>query len=571
MPDPILPLPIAPLPEVMVPRPLRELRREARRIDGWGPIAWRETHGWWRLPGGLLGIEPSLSVIERGDGDELSVTLVSDALPREPWRNREPVAWCDWCWRQAVAAVGDLPERQRDRLRLAAPTAAVRATTSATLWQDPAGNDRLVLRLGLRPPYAGMGCDGQRFLALVAVLQTMLAQATDPRRAKARASHARAVAVQRALRERLDEFGLCAFIGCGALIARDGQVLGGADRPDPRCRPFDPADQAMTIDLGRLGKISGLGLRHGVTALIGAPYHGKSTLLQALAAGAEDHPPGDGRELVVTHRDSVVIQAEDGRLVHSTDLSAVFARLPGANPMRFTTRRASGATSMAAGALQAAAAGCRMLLIDEDSAANNALAIDPGMRQLLGSDLDGTTTLVELLPALAAQGCACVLAVGSASGILAHCDRVLRVRDFQVSDATTAARKVVPRASLRELTAPRRHLSGDPEALFRQRHVLDLDLDEPERPRIDGTYLDLRRAGFLLDPALARGALIAAALCCRLANGGCDLRELRQRWLAFAAERGATGLDPWHREPVTLPPWMLVAAVLERLPRVVLG
>jgi hypothetical protein len=336
-----------------------------------------------------------------------------------------------------------------------------------------------------------------------------------------------------------------------------------------------PESLAVTLDLGPLGRHRGLGIRRGVTALAGAPYHGKSTLLGAIANGAEDHPPGDGREGVVADASLIPVQAEDGRRIAATDLSTFFAALPGADPRRFTTARASGATSMAATVLQGIAGGCRLLLIDEDTAASNLLAIDAGMRRLLGQRLVGTRTLLEHLPAFAAAGISTVLVAGSSTASLAAADRVLVVDHFQPQEATRAARRIAgPRAAAAAFVGQPRRLLAEPDALFGPRHFLRIDTTEPERPRVRvgdrWQALDLRRSGWQLDGPRVAGALLAAAWCCRLAAGGCPVEDLAARYAAWSAA-DPTVLDPFHTSLVTVPPWPLVLGVLERLEGVALG
>ena len=43
-----------------------------------------------------------------------------------------------------------------------------------------------------------------------------------------------------------------------------------------------------------------MGIRKGITLVVGGGYHGKSTLLKALESGVYPHIAGDGREYVVT-------------------------------------------------------------------------------------------------------------------------------------------------------------------------------------------------------------------------------------------------------------------------------
>ncbi len=60
-----------------------------------------------------------------------------------------------------------------------------------------------------------------------------------------------------------------------------------------------PAALAVELDLPNAGRVRGLGVRAGVTLVVGGGFHGKSTLLEALQAGvynkARRRPPGRGR------------------------------------------------------------------------------------------------------------------------------------------------------------------------------------------------------------------------------------------------------------------------------------
>jgi hypothetical protein len=46
-----------------------------------------------------------------------------------------------------------------------------------------------------------------------------------------------------------------------------------------------PAALAAELDLPNAGRVRGLGVRAGVTLVVGGGFHGKSTLLEALQAG----------------------------------------------------------------------------------------------------------------------------------------------------------------------------------------------------------------------------------------------------------------------------------------------
>lgn len=551
-----LALPIDPLPADPPPRPRSHLFATLKRIDGWGELAWRETMGAWRIRGGAL-------VLERREGDDdPACTLIANpgAVPRAS-DDGDAAAIADWALRRAW---NDLLTRCPIRATADMPGAAVRALSGCHLHRG-----RLVVRLLVRLPFAGMCVDGTRFARFVRRCEAFLGGLTAGARAHDLRFLRAAVAMQRALRAALPTLGLVGFVGEGARLAR------GADgAPAPGCRPLRvPRDLSVTVDLGRHGRVRGLGIPRGITVVTGAPYHGKSTLVQALAQGHEDHRPGDGRERVVADPSLLAVRAEDGRAIKAQDLRAFFASLPGGEARAFTTARASGATSMAASVLQGIAAGSRLLLIDEDAAAANFLAIEPGMRQLLGRSLAGSTTLLEALPALRAAGTSAVLAVGSSTRAFACADRVILLDRFQPRLVTTRARRLAGGrvAAGQAIAIPARRLATTGDVLLGERHFLRIDAREPERPRLLGEdrtlVLDLRRSGWELDEAVVRGALAAAAWCLRLARGErVELRELGTRLRAHLDAHGPRGLDPFDTTFLAAPAWQLVVSVLERLP-----
>ncbi len=544
-----LPPPEEILPPCSEQRPISRLRGALRRIDGWGPVAWREILGAWRFPHGVLVV----TVPEDGAEDERILWLVID----HGLGVAAPVATADWVLRAAREA---LLSKSPVRLWTLDPGSDVRPTTACFVHQG-----RLHLRLHVELPYFGMCLDAKGFGRLVRRLEGFAADLADVRPRPSLQRQRRTVAVAQALRAALPAHGLVAFAARGARLPRTAGS-----------KPLRlPPALAITIDLGRLGRITGWGIRAGVTVITGAPYHGKSTVLQALQAGICDHPPGDGRELVVADPSALLVQAEDGRPVRHQDLTAFFTRLPGCNAHDFSTTRASGATSMAASVLQGAAAGCRLLLVDEDSAASNFLLIDPVMRKLLGTSLHGTKTLLEVLPDLARQGISTILVAGSNGHALTVADHVVAMVGWQPQVVQRPRRpRLSPKASLPSaLALPQRILQLPAAAVFGQRHFVPLDLREPERPRLklppvrgdDGwRMIDLRRTGWILDAALVAGAIQAAAWCCRLGSG-LPMDEIGRRYAALIAA-GPAALDPFHSTLLAVPPWQLVVTVLERLP-----
>ena len=57
----------------------------------------------------------------------------------------------------------------------------------------------------------------------------------------------------------------------------------------PDVVPFRaPAALAVEIELPHRGRVRGMGMRHGVSLIVGGGFHGKTTLLKAVEAGVYD-------------------------------------------------------------------------------------------------------------------------------------------------------------------------------------------------------------------------------------------------------------------------------------------
>lgn len=174
----------------------------------------------------------------------------------------------------------------------------------------------------------------------------------------------------------------------------------------------------------------------------GAGFHGKSTLLDALALGCYDHIPGDGREFVSAVSNVTSVRSEDGRSISGVDLSNFIRDLPGGKSTEnFFTADASGSTSCAASMMEALEMGSGLICIDEDSTASNWLACSPVMAQLLGKE-----TIIPLerraRDVAALTGTTLFLVCGSSSDFLQQADLVLKMEDFAISDVTAEAKRL---------------------------------------------------------------------------------------------------------------------------------
>ncbi|HEY8414985.1 MAG TPA: ABC-ATPase domain-containing protein, partial [Thermaerobacter sp.] len=389
--------------------------------------------------------------------------------------------------------------------------------------------------------------------------------------------HVNTVEDQAALREALEGLGLVAFVGDGAILPRESGV---SDRPlrSPNVVPFTaPPTLAVEIDTPHRGRVRGMGIPRGVTLIVGGGYHGKSTLLRALARGVYDHIPGDGRELVVTDPTAVKIRAEDGRRIEQVDISPFIRNLPfGADTRRFCTDEASGSTSQAANIMEALELGARLLLIDEDTSATNFMIRDRRMQALVSKDREPITPFIDRVRALYRdRGVSSILVVGGAGDYLDVADTVIRMDAYRAFDATEEARRVVAQF-------PTGRLEEDPGPFppVPQRVPLPDSLD-PRRGRkvkirahgVDEiTFgveeIDLHAVEQVVDPAQTRaiGAIIRY-MTGRYLDGRRSLREALE---ALYAELAAAGLDRVspHDTPagdLALPRLFEVGAAINRL------
>ncbi len=275
-----------------------------------------------------------------------------------------------------------------------------------------------------------------------AVAERALLYANVERAALAR--QIRAAEAAESIRARLADRGLVAFVANKSILPRRSGV-------DPRplrvgARMFQAPDSlAVTFDLPDGTEVSGLGIPRGVTVIAGGGFHGKSTLLDALARGVYNHMAGDGRELVVTEHSAVTVRAEDGRSVAGVDISAFVRSLPGEiDPARFTSANASGSTSQAAAIAEAVEVGATTLLLDEDTCAANFMFRDRRMQELVDDVHEPITPFVDSARALFDRlGVSTILVMGGSGEYLDVADTVIRMTEFVPDDATSRALEIV--------------------------------------------------------------------------------------------------------------------------------
>ena len=255
---------------------------------------------------------------------------------------------------------------------------------------------------------------------------------------------------QEYIRGELEKRDLVSFVADGSVLPRESGI---SQRPMKDAVPFhSPESLAVTLDLPHRGRLRGMGIRRGVTVVVGGGYHGKSTLLKAIERGVYNHIAGDGREYVITDSTAFKLRAEEGRCIRQEDISMFISHLPSrADTVRFSTENASGSTSQAANTIEALACGSRLLLIDEDTSATNFMVRDERMAQLVADEKEPITPFIRRVRSLyEQQGVSTVLVVGSSGAYLSVADTVIQMDCYEARDVTEKAAKLISGEMVKE-------------------------------------------------------------------------------------------------------------------------
>lgn len=423
------------------------------------------------------------------------------------------------------------------------------------------------VRLAIGLPARGRRIDAREartlFDDLQAALHALPASPEDPELQR----HITSVVRQRSLRDALPAHGLVAFLEDGSVLPRTNGV---SQAPLADAVRFEAPESLRVTLPSTTGPTTGLGIPEGVTLIVGGGFHGKSTVLQAIARGHLDHIPGDGREGVVSLPDAVKIRAEDGRRIARVNVSAFLRALPGGRSTApLSTEDASGSTSQAAALVEAREAGARVVLIDEDTSATNLLVRDERMRALIDDRHEPIVPLVARARQLAEAGTSVIMVVGGVGDWLAVADTVVGMTAFRPWDATQAARKLAgpaptppnpwqdpsPRILARD-AAPRKIRSRDTRAIQYDKTDIELHGIEPIR--------SARHAA-----TLGHAVRFVAS---KLADGRRTIPQLLDALDAILRDEGIEALSPFEAPPGDLVAVRRheVVAVLNRLRRIII-
>ena len=259
---------------------------------------------------------------------------------------------------------------------------------------------------------------------------------------------------QQFIREEMKKQGIVAFIADGSVLPRESGV---SDKPLKEGVPFKtPEEMAVTLNLPHKGELKGMGIKKGITLIVGGGYHGKSTLLKALERGVYNHIAGDGREYVITDESALKLRAEDGRKITNTDISLFINHLPnGKDTGKFCTLDASGSTSQAANIIEGIEAGSRLLLIDEDTSATNFMVRDELMQKVVARDKEPITPFLERAKDLYEKAdISTILVVGSCGSYFYIANKVIQMDSYKAIDITEDTKKILEDTSSPVISAP---------------------------------------------------------------------------------------------------------------------
>ena len=425
-----------------------DLRSLLNRIDHRGYPAYKDTRGTYQFPGYVLSIDHV-----QGDPfaspSKVSVHVKGKtaAFPQELYREaHQRIALQDELTRQFGRRAEQFAFKAKGsgKSGLISVSRCGQEVLERTACRiDPSSGD-IILRMEIGFPANGRTINARELEKILfdfvpeCVKHALLYKNVDAKRLRSIIDLAED---QHYIREMLPKMGLCAFVADGSILPRESGI---SPRPMKGGVKFrSPKELEVTMELPHRGKITGMGIRHGITLIVGGGYHGKCTLLKALELGVYDHIAGDGREYVITDHTAMKIRAEDGRSIRKTDISMFINDLPnGRDTVGFCTEDASGSTSQAANVVESIEAGASLLLIDEDTSATNFMIRDELMQRVIHRDMEPITPFIERIRELYEDyGISTVTVAGSSGAYFHIADTIIQMDRYVPKDITEYAKK----------------------------------------------------------------------------------------------------------------------------------
>ena len=536
-----------------------QLRQQLEALDGKGYGAYKSLKGHYPFPDFTLHVDyvqgdPFAAPSQVRVTVPQTVAQFPDALYQTPSR---AMALADYLNRQFDQATqqgsGQQGSGKSGLIAIARPSQVVLIRSAA---QVSATGVEMRFTVGL--PAFGRRIAGRQAVTLLCdrlpqlVDQTLRYGNLD---AAAVRHHCEMVEAADGLRAQLPAHNLVAFVADGAILPRRSGV---DDRPLTQALPFQsPASLRVSFDLPNGITVTGMGIPPGVTLIVGGGYHGKSTLLRAIAAGIYTHIPGDGREFVVTNPAAMKIRAEDGRSVTGVDISPFINDLPqGVSTQHFSTANASGSTSQAANLIEAVGAGAQVLLIDEDTSATNFMIRDRRMQALIAKAREPITPFVDKVQQLYTDhGVSTILVMGGSGDYFDGADTVIALDAYRPQEVTAQAQAIAA-----QYPTTRQSEGGDhfgtiaprvilPEGIdpSQGRRDINIKVRDTDEIRFGTETLDLSAVESLMEPTQLRAIALAMVYAQRYYLDG--QRPLTTALSAVLADMAHQGLDCLTPEP----------------------
>lgn len=425
-----------------------ELGNLLKRIDHKGYPAYKDTKGMYQFPGYILSIDHV-----QGDPfaspSKVSIRVKGGiaGFPRELFfEKHQRIVLQDYLTRQFGRAAEQFAFKAKGsgKSGLISVSRCGQEILERTACQVDVTSGDIVMRMEIGFPANGRTINAHE---LEKILFDFLPKCTEQALLYRNADKKRVRSVidlaedQAYIREQLKKLGLVAFVANGAILPRESGV---SARPMRGAVAFvSPKEMEVTLELPHKGILKGMGIRKGITLIVGGGYHGKSTLLKALELGVYNHIAGDGREYVVTDDTAMKIRAEDGRSIKKTDISMFINDLPNGKETRgFYTEDASGSTSQAANVIESIEAGSGALLIDEDTSATNFMIRDELMQRVIHRDMEPITPFIDRIRELYERYNISTIIVAGSSGAYFHiADTIVQMDRYEPKEITAFAKK----------------------------------------------------------------------------------------------------------------------------------
>lgn len=487
-----------------------ELRELLNRIDHRGYPAYKDTRGAWQFDGYLLSIDHV-----QGDPfaapSKVSVHVPGKlaGFPTELYDEKHKrIALQDFLIRQFSRQVQGFTFKAKGsgKSGLLSVSHCGQEILERTAC-DIDKNGMVIVRMEIGFPANGRTINARELIKILfeflpgCVKKSLYYRALD---AKAVQKNKELSEDQQFIRRELTRLKLAAFVANGSILPRESGI---SDRPMKNAVPFtSPDSMEVTLELPYHGNLTGMGIKRGITLIVGGGYHGKSTLLKALELGVYNHIAGDGREYVITDDSAMKIRAEDGRSIKQVDISMFINNLPNRkDTVHFCTEDASGSTSQAANVVEAMETGANLLLIDEDTSATNFMIRDELMQRVVHRKSEPITPFIDRVQELSNNHKISTILVAGSSGSYFHkADQIIQMDHYLPKDITDFAKKEaadfpLPEEPVSPATEPSYARTVKSDNSFRKNDRIKIKTQGKDSILINRDAIDLRYVEQLTD------------------------------------------------------------------------